>query len=103
MEANLASQPRPIPWNFRGTHTHLYGIQVDAKWKRARLCLEKPRNQSIAVGALTRSHIRARLTKLQMLDISCGLSFLHTRGIVHGALRGVRSSRFLHRPLAVVI
>ena len=39
--------------------------------------------------------IGLELTRIQLLDISNGLSFLHSVDIVHGCLKGVRPSFFL--------
>ena len=38
--------------------------------------------------------IGLELTKLQLLDITRGLSFLHSLEIVHGDLKGVRTGFF---------
>ena len=74
---------------------------MDAERKRARLRCKKSRNQSIATGALTRKCVGFRLTQVQLLDISCGLSFLHSLNIVHGDLKGVRLGFFLHHSRSV--
>ena len=44
---------------------------------------------------LARKCIGFGLTQVQLFDVSCGLSFLHSRKIVHGDLKGVRHSSFL--------
>ena len=37
------------------------------------------------------------LMRVQLLDINCGLAFLHSLEIVHGDLKGVRLNCFLYR------
>jgi len=90
MEADLPPQHRPIPGSFGSTHTPLHGIRVDAERERAGLCWEKLGSQSIAIGVSVRERVRFELTRVQLLDISHGLSFLHSLDIVHGDLKGVR-------------
>ena len=67
----------------------MHCIPVDAEWKRARVRWEKPRSQSIAIGVLGRKRFESELTRVQLLDISRGLSFLHSIEIIHGDLKGV--------------
>jgi len=94
MEADLPSQYRPIPGSFGGTRAPLHGIRVDAERKRERIRRKKSRCQSTAIGALARKRIKFWLTRVQLLDISLGLSFLHSLEIVHGGLKGVRLGFF---------
>ena len=64
---------------------------MDVERKRARLRWEKPGHQPIAIGVLTQSYTSLGLTRVQLLDISRGLAFLHSLEIVHGDLKGVRN------------
>ena len=52
---------------------------------------------------LGRKSVEFELTKVQLLDISRGLSFLHSLEIVHGDLKGVRLRVFPATLLSVVI
>ena len=89
MEADLTPQHSPIPWSFGDTCAASHSIRVDAERKRAGLCWEESGRQSVAISVSTRSRTGLELTRLQLLDISRGLSFLHSLEIVHGDLKGV--------------
>ena len=41
------------------------------------------------IGVFTQKYVGFELTQTQLLDISRGLSFLHSLEIVHGDLKGV--------------
>jgi len=101
VETDCPSQYRPVPWCFWGTCTTEHGIRVDAERKRSRLRWEKSGHQPIAIGVLTRSYIGLGLTRVQLLDISCGLAYLHSLEIVHGDLKGVRHGFLFARPKLV--
>ena len=89
MEADLPPQYSPVPRIFGSTFTPLHGIRMDAEWKRTRLRLEKPKDESIAIGAPVRKCSGFDLMRVQSLDVGRGLSFLHSLEIVHGDLKGV--------------
>jgi len=95
MEADLPSQHRPVLGSFRRTCTPQHGIRVDDKRKRTGFRQKKSGHQPIAIGVSSRSCTGLELTGLQLLDISRGLSFLHSLEIVHGDLKGVRLGYFL--------
>ena len=63
---------------------------MDAERKRARLRWEESRDQQITASMLAQKCVWFTLTRVQLLDISSGLSFLHSLEVVHGDLRGVR-------------
>lgn len=94
MEADLPSQHRPVLGSFRRTCTPQHGIRVDVKRKRAGFRWEESGHQPIAIGVSALSCTGLELTRLQLLDISRGLSFLHSLEIVHGDLKGVRLGCF---------
>ena len=93
MEAHESSKYRSIPW--RRPQSSSARFRLDGVWKYngifkgasgcepARSCTYSPYSQSGAFSSIR-----------QLCDVAEGLNYIHSRNVVHGAIKGVRTLEF---------
>ena len=74
---------------------------MEVKWKCYAVFEIQSRGKSFAIGELVCSFLIILISlikNLQLSDVMSGVTYLHDLGIVHGDIKGVRSTSLTHLP-----
>ena len=74
---------------------------MEVKWKCYAVFEIQSRGKSFAIGELVCSFLIILISlikNLQLSDVMSGVTYLHDLGIVHGDIKGVRSTSIIDKP-----
>lgn len=87
--------------SFQGSHVRSPStcLRMDARWRAATLCKgELGRGPHWSCGFVFTGFSAVPHPTLQSLGVAEGLAYLHSHGVIHGDLKGVRARLLIRTP-----